>query len=41
MRNKKGGPGYDTTPSRFHNPLTIEKVTKNAGFKQQIVHFYH
>jgi len=41
MRNKKGGPGYDTTPSRFHNPLTIEKATKNAGFKEQIVHFYH
>ncbi len=41
IRNKKGGPGYDTTPSRFHNPLTIEKVTKNAGFKEQILHFYH
>ena len=41
IRNKKGGPGYDTTPSGFHNPLTIEKATKNAGFKQQIVHFYH
>ena len=41
MKNKKGGPGYDTTPSRFHNPLTIDKATKDAGFKKQLIHFYH
>jgi len=40
-QGKSGEPGYDEVLSRLHNPLELERVFKEAGFKEVETMFYH
>jgi|SaaInlStandDraft_5_1057022.scaffolds.fasta_scaffold07262_3 2-polyprenyl-3-methyl-5-hydroxy-6-metoxy-1,4-benzoquinol methylase len=39
--NSEGGVGYDLILSRMHNPLEMETLFKQAGFKDIKLHWYH